>query len=51
MECPDCKKKIQLDDFELKVVYGDVEITSKCPHCSREDYYSVPADYYFGIKE
>ena len=51
MECPDCNRKLSLSDFELIVVYGDVEIKSKCSNCSREDKYYVPADYYFGEKE
>ena len=51
MICPDCNKKMSLGDFELTVCYGDVEIKSRCPKCSREDQYHVPADFYFGIKE
>ena len=51
MECPDCKGKIRLMDFDFVVAHGDVEIKSKCPGCSRKDEYYVPADFYFGIKE
>jgi hypothetical protein len=50
MRCPDCNAKMDENDFEITVYDEDVTIESRC-WCSREDGYSIPADFYFGIKE